>query len=823
MTKLIVNIAAERFGTVIPKPTPSTYTPSHRVKEIKRLRKELKLLKRQYKAAGEVERAGLEDLRGILRKQLVNLCRAEYHRKRRRERARKRAAFLANPFKLTKQLLGQKRTGKLTCSKEAINNHLKATYSDPYKEQPLGPCGALLTPPEPTSEFNMKEPCRSEVEEVVRRARSSSAPGPSGVPYKVYKNCPKLLHRLWKALKVIWRRGKIAQPWRYAEGVYIPKEEKSENIDQFRVISLLCVESKIFFSIVAKRLSNFLLSNKYIDTSMQKGGIPGVPGCLEHTGVVTQLIREAREGRGDLAVLWLDLTNAYGSIPHKLVEVALEKHHVPQKVKDIIIDYYSKFSLRVSSGQLTSDWHQLEVGKAFNCSFNDSDSIRETSTNMKGWLKAVDKSGLPGIFKAWVYQHGILLRLLWPLLIYEVPMTVVEGFELKVSCYLRRWLGLPRSLSNIGLYGNTNKLKLPFGSVREELIVARTREHLKVSRAETVVRKGRKWRAAEAVKQAATRLKHKAILGAVAQGSARLGSLAATRYDLASRRERQRLVQEEVCASVEEKRSSRAMAMPQQGAWMKGKQAMEWNVKEGHLDIQPPENQVLDPRGLRRSSQTLKPVHVGRVDTPTCPLCSKPGTHSLSSCSKALGEGQYRWRHGQVLKSIAEAISKGIKDSRLRQATAKVIHFIKEGQRPERTAKLFSAGLLSMTRDWVMSVDLERQLKIPPHVTQSTLRPDIILVSEATRQLTLLELTVPWEERMEEAQERKRGKYQELVEQCRMNGWRIRCMPVEVGSRGIASNTLSKAYGTLGITGTKRRKGSGESIQMALVEERWGQ
>ena len=58
----------------------------------------------------------------------------------------------------------------------------------------------------------------------------------------------------------------------------------------------------------------------------------------------------------------------------------------------------------------------------------------------------------------------------------------------------------------------------------------------------------------------------------------------------------------------------------------------------------------------------------------------------------------------------------------------------------------------------MMTVDLERQLKIPPHITQSRSRPDIILVSEATKQLFLLELTVPWEERIEEAQERKRDK-----------------------------------------------------------------
>ncbi|KAK0141886.1 Transposable element Tcb2 transposase [Merluccius polli] len=162
----------------------------------------------------------------------------------------------------------------------------------------------------PTTDLNSKEPSWKEVQEVVKAARASSAPGPSGVPYKVYKRCPRLLHRLWKILRVIWRRGKVAQQWRFAEGVWIPKEENAKNIEQFRTISLLSVEGKIFFAILSRRLTEFLLKNEYIDTAVQKGGIPKVPGCLEHTGVVTQLIREAREGKGDLAVLWLDLTNA---------------------------------------------------------------------------------------------------------------------------------------------------------------------------------------------------------------------------------------------------------------------------------------------------------------------------------------------------------------------------------------------------------------------------------------------------------------------------------------------------------------------------------
>lgn len=67
-----------------------------------------------------------------------------------------------------------------------------------------------------------------------------------------------------------------------------------------------------------------------IDISVQKGGIPGAPSCPEHSGVVTQLIREAHAKSGDLAVLWLDLYNTR-SIPCKVVELTL-RHHVPSKI-----------------------------------------------------------------------------------------------------------------------------------------------------------------------------------------------------------------------------------------------------------------------------------------------------------------------------------------------------------------------------------------------------------------------------------------------------------------------------------------------------------
>lgn len=100
--------------------------------------------------------------------------------------------------------------------------------------------------------------------------------------------------------------------------MWIPKEENPTKIDKLYIISLLCVKATTL-SAVSNWLCTYLAKNRYIDTLVWKGGISGLPRSLEHTGVVIQLIGEARENKGKLSVLWLDLENAYGFIQHKMV------------------------------------------------------------------------------------------------------------------------------------------------------------------------------------------------------------------------------------------------------------------------------------------------------------------------------------------------------------------------------------------------------------------------------------------------------------------------------------------------------------------------
>lgn len=184
------------------------------------------------------------------------------------------------------------------------------------------------------------------------------------------------------------------------------------------------------------------------------------------------------------------------------------------------------FTLEGSQSPSVTERPVKSLGKIFDSSLKDTTALQHTKNDVMNWLTAVDKSGLPGKYKAWLYQHGILPRLLWPLLVYEVPTTTVEALERTSSQFLRRWLGLPRSLSNIALYSHSTKLQLPISSLLEEFKVTRVREVLmyrdssdaKVASAGISVKTGRKWKANETVDRAEARLRQGVLVGNVAVG-----------------------------------------------------------------------------------------------------------------------------------------------------------------------------------------------------------------------------------------------------------------------------------------------------------------
>ena len=154
-----------------------------------------------------------------------------------------------------------------------------------------------------------------------------------------------------------------------------------------------------------------------------------------------------------------------------------------------------------------------------------------------------------------------------------------------------------------------------------------------------------------------------------------------------------------------------------------------------------------------------------------CKLCSERQTlsHVLNHCKVALDHRRYNARHDVVLMLIAD--------------------FVKE----------------HLPRSFEMLVDLQdTQYSFPLAITSTNLRPDIVIWSQALQSAILVELTVCYETNYIQAQTRKLGKYQDLVDEGSANGYTMRIITLEVGSRGFLNLKGFKSLTSI-LTGATRR------------------
>ena len=114
--------------------------------------------------------------------------------------------------------------------------------------------------------------------------------------------------------------------------------------------------------------------------------------------------------------------------------------------------------------------------------------------------------------------------------------------------------------------------------------------------------------------------------------------------------------------------------------------------------------------------------------------------------------------------------------------------------------------LLNADRDWQMRVDLDQRLIFPPEIATTTLRLDPVLWSNSCQLAYIIELTVPWEDAIEEAYERKKLHYSNLAAEAEDRGWKIRVRLVEVGCRGFVASTTAKLLREVGIRGQVHRQ-----------------
>lgn len=193
---------------------------------------------------------------------------------------------------------------------------------------PSGPADDTLGDPISSAEVSKK-----------LRSLSNTAPGADRVEYRHLKS----VDPNGKVLSSIFNRcllqNDVPSQWKSSRTILIHKKGDASDISNFRPIALMSCIYKLFMSIMANRLVNYSIENNFL-SNCQKSARP-VEGCYEHTFVLQSLVLDAIRHQKNLFLSWLDLRNAFGSIPHEIISITLTHLGVPDRVVSLIKNVYT--------------------------------------------------------------------------------------------------------------------------------------------------------------------------------------------------------------------------------------------------------------------------------------------------------------------------------------------------------------------------------------------------------------------------------------------------------------------------------------------------
>ena len=111
------------------------------------------------------------------------------------------------------------------------------------------------------------------------------------------------------------RNKRVLSDWKIALIILILKTNGNKsNLDDWRPISLLLTMYKVFMKIIQRKILPWIVSGKRLCTT-QKGLVPR-NGLQEHVFSIRAIIEDFKNSSGKLYVYFMDITDAFGSIPH---------------------------------------------------------------------------------------------------------------------------------------------------------------------------------------------------------------------------------------------------------------------------------------------------------------------------------------------------------------------------------------------------------------------------------------------------------------------------------------------------------------------------
>ena len=238
-----------------------------------------------------------------------------------------------------------------------------------------------------------------------------------------------------------------------------------------------------------------------------------------------------------------------------------------------------------------------------------------------------------------------------------------------VNSFLRSWLWVTPNFTSIGLYSRTPKFQLPLSSIIKEYKISKCRpvmtlrdsKDAKANEARVQTRTGRKWSASQAVQQAEDMLTIRDIIGNIFVGHQWIESSKFRQWKSPVAKISTTWCKRKYVEMRENWEMLRQKSWVSKGIGLGGMFLIKGLPGASYGEWSPYRHPSY------RDLYTMS-CHLLRIcwsgaffqETPDCQLCGARGTlaHILPGCKLALQQGRYRWRHDQVLRTLADILER---------------------------------------------------------------------------------------------------------------------------------------------------------------------
>ncbi|KRZ00723.1 Retrovirus-related Pol polyprotein from type-2 retrotransposable element R2DM [Trichinella zimbabwensis] len=218
----------------------------------------------------------------------------------------------------------------------------------------------ILPPPATDHSMLVAELNESEVWEKMQKA-PNSAPGADRINIRMLRAADPGALILTRFYRCCLLKNWVPLQWKQSVCKLLYKDGDKERLANWRPIALEPVLQRVLSAVVASRVTNWARANGLISSEAQKGFQPA-DGTSEHNFVMEVAIQEARRTNAQLAISWLDISNAFGTVSHQVLFSLLERYGLDPLHLGFIKNLYTDATIAVKGANGTHVTARWSVG-----------------------------------------------------------------------------------------------------------------------------------------------------------------------------------------------------------------------------------------------------------------------------------------------------------------------------------------------------------------------------------------------------------------------------------------------------------------------------